>query len=137
MACVPASQVRALEPRSSIRLRAAGGAVGWQGDAPQRGVPLKSTTAPAGTALRGLESGRSGLSQEVAQLGAVPSEDQPRRTRHQGSCAGGRTFMFSGLETLHKDDVRNLYSGPSISSIIKSRSFRWTGHVASKGRPGI
>jgi hypothetical protein len=31
---------------------------------------------------------------------------------------------------LHNDELRDLYSSPSINRIIKSRKIRWTGHVA-------
>jgi hypothetical protein len=32
--------------------------------------------------------------------------------------------------TLHNEELRNLYSLPSIIRIIKSRRMRWAGHVA-------
>jgi hypothetical protein len=31
---------------------------------------------------------------------------------------------------LHKEELRDLYSSPSIIRIIKSRRMRWAGHVA-------
>jgi hypothetical protein len=31
---------------------------------------------------------------------------------------------------LHNEELRNLYSSPSISRMIKSRRMRWVGHVA-------
>jgi hypothetical protein len=31
---------------------------------------------------------------------------------------------------LHKEDLRDLYSSPSIIRILKSRRIRWAGHVA-------
>jgi hypothetical protein len=34
---------------------------------------------------------------------------------------------------LHNEELRDLYSSPSIISIIKSRRIRWTGHVARMG----
>jgi hypothetical protein len=34
---------------------------------------------------------------------------------------------------LHNEKLRNLYSSPSIISIIKSRRMRWAGHVARMG----
>jgi hypothetical protein len=34
---------------------------------------------------------------------------------------------------LHKEDLHNLYSSPSIIRIIKSRRMRWEGHVARMG----
>jgi hypothetical protein len=34
---------------------------------------------------------------------------------------------------LHKEELRDLYSSPSIIRIIKSRRMRWAGHVARIG----
>jgi hypothetical protein len=34
---------------------------------------------------------------------------------------------------LHNEELRNLYSSPSIIRIIKSRRMRWAGHVARMG----
>jgi hypothetical protein len=34
---------------------------------------------------------------------------------------------------LHKEELRDLYSSPSIIRIIKSRRMRWKGHVARIG----
>jgi hypothetical protein len=34
---------------------------------------------------------------------------------------------------LHNEELRNLYSSPSIIRIIKSRRVRWAGHVARMG----
>jgi hypothetical protein len=34
---------------------------------------------------------------------------------------------------LHNEELRNLYSSPSIIRIIKSRRTRWVGHVARMG----
>jgi hypothetical protein len=34
---------------------------------------------------------------------------------------------------LHKEELRDLYSSPSIVRIIKSRRMRWAGHVARLG----
>jgi hypothetical protein len=35
--------------------------------------------------------------------------------------------------TLHNEELRDLYSSPSIIRIIKSRKMRWAGHVARMG----
>jgi hypothetical protein len=35
--------------------------------------------------------------------------------------------------TLHKVELRDLYSSPSIIRIIKSRRMRWAGHAARMG----
>jgi hypothetical protein len=35
--------------------------------------------------------------------------------------------------TLHNEELRDLYSSPSIIRIIKSRRMRWAGHVARMG----
>jgi hypothetical protein len=34
---------------------------------------------------------------------------------------------------LHTEELRNLYTSPSIIKIIKSRRMRWAGHVARRG----
>jgi hypothetical protein len=34
---------------------------------------------------------------------------------------------------LHNEELRDLYSSPSVIRIIKSRMMRWTGHVARMG----
>jgi hypothetical protein len=36
-------------------------------------------------------------------------------------------------EKLHNDELRDLYSLPSIIRTIKSRKMRWVGHVARMG----
>jgi hypothetical protein len=35
--------------------------------------------------------------------------------------------------TLHNEELRDLYSSPSIIRMIKSRKMRWAGHVARMG----
>jgi hypothetical protein len=35
---------------------------------------------------------------------------------------------------LHNEELRNLYSSPSIIRIIKSKRMRWAGHVARMGK---
>jgi hypothetical protein len=35
---------------------------------------------------------------------------------------------------LHNEDLRDLYSSPSIIRIIKTRRMRWAGHVARMGQ---
>jgi hypothetical protein len=37
------------------------------------------------------------------------------------------------LRKLHIEELRDLYSSPSIVRIIKSRRMRWAGHVARTG----
>jgi hypothetical protein len=37
---------------------------------------------------------------------------------------------------LHKEELHDLYSSPSIIRIMKSRRMRWAGHVARMGRRG-
>jgi hypothetical protein len=41
-----------------------------------------------------------------------------------------RDEMTGGCRKLHKDELRDLYSSPSIIRLIKSRRMRWAGHVA-------
>jgi hypothetical protein len=38
--------------------------------------------------------------------------------------------LIECLRKLHNEEIRNLYSSPSIIRMIKSRSMRWAGHVA-------
>jgi hypothetical protein len=38
---------------------------------------------------------------------------------------------------LHNEELRDLYSSPSIIRIIKSMRMRWAGHVARMGRRGM
>jgi hypothetical protein len=35
---------------------------------------------------------------------------------------------------LHNEELRDLYSSPSIIRIVKSRTMRWAGHVARMGQ---
>jgi hypothetical protein len=37
---------------------------------------------------------------------------------------------------LHNEELRDLYSSPSIIRIIKARKMRWVRHVAQMGRRG-
>jgi hypothetical protein len=37
---------------------------------------------------------------------------------------------------LHNEELRDLYSSPSIIRMIKLRTMRWAGHVARMGRRG-
>jgi hypothetical protein len=37
---------------------------------------------------------------------------------------------------LHNEELHDLYSSPSIITIIKARRMRWAGHVARTGRRG-
>jgi hypothetical protein len=38
---------------------------------------------------------------------------------------------------LHNEELRDLYSSPSIFIIMKLRKMRWAGHVARMGRRGM
>jgi hypothetical protein len=44
-----------------------------------------------------------------------------------------RVEVTRGWERLHNEELRNLYSSPSIIRMIKSRRMRWAGHVARMG----
>jgi hypothetical protein len=41
--------------------------------------------------------------------------------------------VTGGQRKLHNEELRNLYSSPSIIRTIKSRRMRWVGHVARMG----
>jgi hypothetical protein len=47
-----------------------------------------------------------------------------------------RYEVTAGLRTLHNEELRNLYSLPSIVRMIKSRRMRWAGHIKRIGRAG-
>jgi hypothetical protein len=44
-----------------------------------------------------------------------------------------RDEVMGEWKKLHNEELRDLYSSPSIIRIIKSRRMRWTGHVAQMG----
>jgi hypothetical protein len=41
-----------------------------------------------------------------------------------------RDRVTGGWSKVHKEELHNLYSSPSIIRIIKSRRMRWAGHMA-------
>jgi hypothetical protein len=41
--------------------------------------------------------------------------------------------VTGGWSKLHKAELHNLYSSPSIIRMIESRRMRWAGHVARMG----
>jgi hypothetical protein len=45
-----------------------------------------------------------------------------------------RDEVTGGWRKLHNEEIRDLYSSPSIIRIIKSRKMRWAGHAARMGR---
>jgi hypothetical protein len=44
-----------------------------------------------------------------------------------------RDEVMGGWRKLHDEELRDLYSSPSIIRIIKSRRMRWAEHVARMG----
>jgi hypothetical protein len=44
-----------------------------------------------------------------------------------------RDEVIGGWRKLHNEELHGLYSSPSIVWVIKTRSMRWAGHVASMG----
>jgi hypothetical protein len=49
---------------------------------------------------------------------------------------GTRDEVTGEWRKLHKEELRDLYSSPSIIRIIKSRRMIWAGHVARMGIRG-
>jgi hypothetical protein len=47
-----------------------------------------------------------------------------------------RDEVTGGWRKLHNEELRDLYSSPSIIRIIKSRRMKWAGHVARMGEKG-
>jgi hypothetical protein len=47
-----------------------------------------------------------------------------------------RDEVMGGWRKLHNEELRDLYSSPSIIIMIKSRMMRWAGHVARMGNKG-
>jgi hypothetical protein len=47
-----------------------------------------------------------------------------------------KTAVTGEWRKLHNEELRGLYSSPSIIRIIKARRMRWAGHVARMGRRG-
>jgi hypothetical protein len=49
-------------------------------------------------------------------------------------CLQSETFLnIKTLTELHNEELRNLYSSPSIIRIIKLRRMRWAGHITRNG----
>jgi hypothetical protein len=44
-----------------------------------------------------------------------------------------RDEVKGGWRKLHNEELRDLYSSPSIIRIIKSRRMRWAGHIPRMG----
>jgi hypothetical protein len=44
-----------------------------------------------------------------------------------------RDKVIERRRKLHNEELHNLHSSPSIIRMIKSRTIRWTGHVARTG----
>jgi hypothetical protein len=47
-----------------------------------------------------------------------------------------RDEVMGGWRKLHNEELRDLYSSPSIVRIIRSKRMRWAGHVALNGGKG-
>jgi hypothetical protein len=45
-----------------------------------------------------------------------------------------RDEVIGGWRKLHNEELHNLYSSPTVITIIKSKRMRWTRHVACVGR---
>jgi hypothetical protein len=47
-----------------------------------------------------------------------------------------RDLVTGEWRKLHNEELRDLYSSPSIIRILKSRRMRWAGHAARIGKRG-
>jgi hypothetical protein len=54
----------------------------------------------------------------------------------RGTFGPKRDEVTGEWRKLHNEELRDLYSSPSIIRIIRSRRMRWAGHVARIGRRG-
>jgi hypothetical protein len=45
-----------------------------------------------------------------------------------------RDDVTGAWRKLHNEELRDFYSSPSITRIIKSRRMRWVGHIARMGK---
>jgi hypothetical protein len=48
-----------------------------------------------------------------------------------------RNEVTGGWRKLHNEELRNLYSSPTISRVIKSRRMKLEGHLARMGEKGM
>jgi hypothetical protein len=55
------------------------------------------------------------------------------RQDNYNSCLETRDEVTGDWRKLHNEELRDLYSSPSIIRIIKSRRMRWASHVARTG----
>jgi hypothetical protein len=51
--------------------------------------------------------------------------------------AGEKMEVVGDWRKMHSEELHNLYSSPSIMTMIKSKSMRCAGHVAGMGRIGV
>jgi hypothetical protein len=42
-----------------------------------------------------------------------------------------------GWRKLHNEEFHNLYSSPSVITMIRPKRMKWTGHIAQMGRRGV
>jgi hypothetical protein len=48
-----------------------------------------------------------------------------------------RDEVTGGWRKLHNEELRNFYSSPNISRMMKSRMMRWVGNITRMGRRGM
>jgi hypothetical protein len=76
--------------------------------------------------------GNSGLSIIAASHSALVATGKDHCTLYYEICSvrPKRDEVTGGWKKLHKEELHNLYSSPSIIRMIKSWRMRWIGHVA-------
>jgi hypothetical protein len=63
----------------------------------------------------------------------VPNDLPPKSLHFPGNCIYFFDIFYGEWRRLHNRELYSLYSSLNIIRVIKSRRFRWAGHVARVG----